>query len=229
MIYIYKEEIVLGGNNLWCIFYYCAGMWQKKVFLVCGSLVSGVLVIGISVAIICLKRYLRRRFAASRKQASASRSASIQRSEMGFNETSFYEGTVWDQANREGIRGRYASIIQDPYAYNDLYLPGDVHTDLHASVSLSYDDVRLPKNFQTMKDNSMKPRAANLDQSSSSDDRQSQPYYLTMLPSVSDIISARKEANRDYKTPVFSLSTDDVREVKEKRRNSWSSTTSLPF
>ena len=147
---------------------------------------------------------------------------------MGFHETSFYEGTVWDQANREAIRGRYASIIQDPYAYNDLYLPGDVHTDLHASVSLSYDDVRLPENPQTMKDYSTKPCAANLDQPSTSG-RQSQPYYLTMLPSISDIISARKEANRNYKTPVFSLSTDDVREVKAKRRNSWSSTTSLPF
>ena len=209
-----------------CIYYYYASM---KVFLVCGSLASGVLVIRISVAIICLKRYLRRRFAVRRKQASTSRSASIQRSEIGFNETSFYEETVWDQANREAIRGRYASIIEGPYAYNDLYLPGDVHTDLHASVSLSYDNVRLPGNSRTIKDNSTKPRAANLDQLSSSDDKQSQPYYLTMLTSISDIISARKEANRDYKTPVFSLSTDDVREVKEKRRNSWSSTTSSPF
>ena len=212
---------------MWCRWFF-VGIWHEKVILVCGSLASGVLIIGISVAIICLKRYLQRRSAAKRRSASR-RSASRRRSETAFNETSFYEGTVFDGANRNDIRGRYASIIQDPYAYNDLYLPGDVHTDLHASLSLSYDDVRLPENPPPMTDSFVQPCAANEDQPSTSDDRVNQPYYLTMLPTISDTLSARRAANRDYKIPVFSLSADDVREVKEEDASSWISTTSLPI
>ena len=88
------------------------------------------------------------------------------------------------------MRGNYRSLVISQYEYADLYLPGDVHADLHADdespsyedmrVSLSdFPDVRLPLQC------SAKNLCCQIDEpvaSTSNDAQDTQPCYLKIVP-----------------------------------------------
>ena len=101
-----------------------------------------------------------------------------------YEETVF--GAVGDR--HAELRGNYRSLVINPYEYADLYLPGDVHADLHNDeVSLSYEDVRVPSDFPSVVLHSQCP-AKNLryhvDEpvpSTSYDTHDMQPCYLQIL------------------------------------------------
>ena len=160
-----------------------------------------VAVCGLSITIFCIKRNQRRQKLRKRKQKKRNtrrtRAQIVQQGET-------YEETVFQSTSRAEARGNYASLIADPYAYNDLWLPGDSHVNPNREISWSYDDIRYStqnlndasasyydmwaRNRQNSFDTCSEPvgRTEHVCSISNREDNRNvvDPYYLKVLPAM---------------------------------------------
>ena len=200
------------------------GILYRKTVLVCGSLATTVLVVALSGVIVCVKRKLQRWFAARKNNVYEDAKLLLRRNTYKiYEEIDFYERVGRNEAIREALSGGYTGLIPDPDVYEEIYPTGAVDRVLyvhhrHASFA-SYDDIRLPESAESLSKVYIEPYATEEIGSVKSDGQLYQPYYLTMLSSITGTVR---------KVPVKSQSVDCIQNIKKILKTSINTATSLP-
>ena len=115
---------------------------QSKLFIGLTTTVAFSMILGVAVTIVCIKRTRNQK--TNRQQRNKRKSPVTRRRNRRrpIQRTGTYDETIFQSTrDRAEARGDYTSIIADPYGYNDLWLPGDVHIDVHRQNTVSLVDM----------------------------------------------------------------------------------------
>ena len=115
------------------------GVIMTKLFIGSSSMATLVTVFGVVAVAICIRKRRQTKNAQIKNKTPKARKRRAPRRRFQTYDTTVLETTTGNAGRRD-----YASMIADPYAYNDLWLPGDVFLAPKRDVSQSYDDVRIP-------------------------------------------------------------------------------------
>ena len=147
------------------------------------------IILAISVTIVCIKKKLQRKMKKTKKPGKRrSRSAARRAAARNDTEAQFYEETTFASGTRTQLSANYTSMVRDPYGYADLWLEGDVHIHIPADLNDSYEEVQGPVNTQMVFSEYIEPHQRDQRQRKSTKD----PYYLTILPEITDGPSERR-------------------------------------